>query len=71
MAHTQTDTDKGLVISFRPRPEEYKEGRIGNYRLIFQMTPSGKIGHAYAVKTRLQVSDKPYSDSRFTQRQFR
>lgn len=61
VAHQQSRTDRGVVISFRPSQEGYKEGRIGNYRLVFQMGRTGKVGHAYKVKTRLEVSDKPFA----------
>jgi hypothetical protein len=59
--HQQFDTETGTVISFRPHRQAYLEGQVGNYFLAFEMGQGGKPGAEYAVKTRLQRSDTPYS----------
>lgn len=52
--------EKGVVLSFRPSKELFKEGKIGNYFLTFRLKPTGKTGVKYEVKTSLDVSDRPY-----------
>ena len=58
--HQQFKTPTGIVISFRPSKEHYIEGQIGDYLLVFEMGPKGKLGVKYKVRTRLERSDRPY-----------
>jgi hypothetical protein len=52
-------TPTGIVLSFRPSSERYVEGKIGSYLLVFEMTPKGKIGAVYRVRSRLETGDRP------------
>jgi hypothetical protein len=57
LAKTQT----GIVLSFRPTKENFLDGQVGDYFLVFQMGSEGKPGVQYKVKTSLKVSDRPFS----------
>jgi hypothetical protein len=48
------------VVSFQPSKEKYIDGQIGNYLLVFEMGPGGKVGAEHRVKARLIVSDGHY-----------
>lgn len=50
-------TESGLVLSFRPSQDLFKEGSIGDYYLTFRLRPTGKTGVNYRIKTRLKLSD--------------
>lgn len=52
-------TSKGLVLSFRPSKEKFISGRIGDYVLVFRMSPKGVPGVKYDVKTDLKVDNRP------------
>jgi hypothetical protein len=54
-------TGTSIVVSFQPTKENFIDGQIGDYFLVFQMGPEGKLGVKYEVKTSLQVSDRPFS----------
>jgi hypothetical protein len=58
---TQAKTGTSTVLSFRPTKENFIDGQIGDYFLVFQMGPEGKLGQKYEVKTSLKVSDQPFS----------
>lgn len=52
-------TQTGVVLSFRPSKELFREGQIGDYELAFALRRGAKLGR-YEIRTRLEVSDKPY-----------
>ena len=57
----QTKTKSGIVVSFRPAAALFKDGKIGDYSFVFEMGPGGKPGTEYRVKTRLEASNKPFT----------
>lgn len=59
--HEVLRTDRGVVVSFRPSRELYREGRIGDYYLAFAMRPGGKPGR-YKIGARLETGSEPYSN---------
>jgi hypothetical protein len=56
--HEVRKTRKGIVVSFQPSKDLYREGKIGEYSLAFVMRPGGKPGR-YVIPTHLEVSDGP------------
>jgi hypothetical protein len=60
VAARQIKTPTGIVMSFRPDKQYFKEGQIGDYSLVYTMGRGGKVGTEYPIKTRLEVGDKPY-----------
>lgn len=58
--HQLVRTSAGAVVSFQPSKERYIDGQIGNYLLVFEVGPGGKVGAEQRVKTRLTVSDRHY-----------
>jgi hypothetical protein len=59
VAARQMKTEKGLVLSFRPTAALFRDGKIGDYALVFEMGSGGKPDTEYKVKTRLEASSKP------------
>jgi hypothetical protein len=59
VAARQLKTESGIVVSFRPAAALFKDGKIGDYSLVFQMGPGGKPGTEMRIKTRLEASNKP------------
>jgi hypothetical protein len=51
-------TKNGLVLSFRPAKELFKDGSVGDYELVFA-TKTGDRQASQRIKTRLEVSDRP------------
>ncbi len=49
----------GIVVSFRPEKELFREGEIGDYFLAFQLRPDAKPAR-YRVGARLEVSERPF-----------
>lgn len=58
--YQQFKTPSGIVISFQPDKKGYLDGQIGNYFFAFEMSPRGKLGFEYKIKTHLEISDSPY-----------
>jgi hypothetical protein len=58
--HQRTAIRNGVVLSFQPSKENYIEGQIGDYMLVFEMGPKGKPGVRYNVRTRLETGDRSY-----------
>lgn len=56
-------TKRGIVLSFRPSKELFKEGSIGNYLLTFRLRPGGKTGYTYKVKTSLKLSNRAFGQA--------
>lgn len=54
-------TSKGIVVSFRPSDKYFKDGKIGNYMLTFQLKSTGKTAVKYEIKTSLVAANKAYS----------
>jgi hypothetical protein len=53
-------TRSGVVISFRPDRERFKENSVGDYDLVFDATEKVKPRTKYSVRARLEVSDYRY-----------
>jgi len=53
-------TNTGVVVSFRPDPERFEEGSIGDYQFVFDARSSVKPETKYRIGTRLEVSDFRY-----------
>ena len=64
VVHEQFRTKTGIVLSFRPSKEEYIDGQIGNYRLVFAMGKAAKVGETYAIKTRVERSNRPFGQAK-------
>jgi hypothetical protein len=58
--HEVVKTNRGVVVSFQPSKELYRDKRIGDYALVFAMKPGGRPGR-YVIPTRLEVGREPYS----------
>ena len=59
VAVTQSRTPKGMVLSFRPAPALFKDGKIGDYSLVFEIRSGVKPGAEMRIKTRLEASNEP------------
>lgn len=58
--HHQFKRGSKLVVSFRPAPDSFVSGTIGDYSFAFTMGAKGKVGTEYWVKTRLTRSEHEY-----------
>jgi hypothetical protein len=58
--HRQFKRGKTLIVSFRPGPEGFVGGRLGDYSFAFTMTSKGRVGTAYWVGTKIARSDHQY-----------
>jgi hypothetical protein len=56
-------TKSGVVLSFRPSKELFRPKGLGDYLLAFVPTARVKPG-ASEIRTRLEVSDKPFTNGR-------
>lgn len=50
-----------IVLSFRPEERFYIDRKIGEYMLVFKLKTGAKSGTRVAVKSKVMMSDKPYS----------
>jgi hypothetical protein len=58
--HTRTHRARDLILSFLPSAEQAVAGKIGNYMLIFELGPKGRVGTVSRIRTRLEIGKKPY-----------
>lgn len=64
--YQQFKTPSGIVISFQPDQKGNLDGQIDNYFFAFEISPRGKLGLEYKVKTRLERSDSPYQPEKIS-----
>ena len=53
-----TKRGKLTTLSFRPAKEDFKEGSIGDYRLVLKADKGIKPGVEYKIRAKLDVSDR-------------
>jgi hypothetical protein len=59
--HRVNQHENGIVLSFRPRRDNFREGEIGDYAIGFQSI--GRVtGGRHVFPTRLEVSDFPFRE---------
>ncbi len=58
--HQKFRTRQGWVFSFRPDRKLFHEAMIGNYIFLFEGSEKVKLGAEYAIRTRLETSDRHF-----------
>ena len=53
-----SQTEKNVIVSFRPEKERFREGAIGDYNLVF-VRRAGAKGDKYTFGMRLETGDAP------------
>jgi hypothetical protein len=56
----QRRTKTGMLISFRPSPEYFKNGKIGDYYFTFETSDPSLIGKEQAVRMSLRAGKEPF-----------
>jgi hypothetical protein len=60
--HDLRRVGRNTVLSVRPLKAEFRDSKIGDYRLVFTAVRGIRPGVEYVIRARLEMSDKPVLD---------